>query len=166
MFRWIIHKCLKSLIVPVVRYIRWAFTTQGLRSLIKVLTQIRRWELNSIVTNTYITSSFAAAATNVSEVQERTNRRLSLKELSMATLLVMEFCFGTVTSSVFTCNIMTETLNLISRGRAYISLKFRSSFLSTKHASLGANLAPKSFSEMTPRFLYRISNVFKLTAVD
>ena len=33
------------------------------------------------------------------------------------------------------------------------SVKFRSSFLSTKHTSSGANLPPKSFSETTSCFL-------------
>ena len=32
-----------------------------------------------------------------------------------------------------------------------ISLKFRSSFFSTKYPSLGVNLPPKSFSETAPR---------------
>ena len=32
-----------------------------------------------------------------------------------------------------------------------VSLKFKSSFLSIKYTSLGANLPPKSFSEMAPR---------------
>ena len=39
------------------------------------------------------------------------------------------------------------------RDQGTTSLKFGSSFLSTKHISLGANLAPKSFSETAPRAL-------------
>ena len=43
-----------------------------------------------------------------------------------------------------------------------ISLKLKSSFSCTRYTSLGANLPPKSFSEMTPRSFHNITMVCAL----
>ena len=54
-------------------------------------------------------------------------------------------------SELYQKNAMEYTANTDTMYQGAVSLRLRSSIFSTKHASLGANLPPISFSEMWPR---------------
>ena len=51
-----------------------------------------------------------------------------------------------------------------SQNMGAVSLKFKSSFLSTNYTRLGANLPPKTFSETAPRWLTLINNEMQIDA--